>query len=156
MKKFTFNLQSVLDHRQMLEEREQEKLVRIQQEITLAEAGRQQLSNEIHELRLQMARPEPGEIDVEKVTHVTRYMGKLEEDVTTLVRKLSQLEQQKRAQADRVVEARRNREVLESLKEKNFVQYERESNAMEQKLLDELSTVKFALQDEQNLPVSKH
>jgi len=156
MKKFTFNLQSVLDHRLLLEEREQEKLLKIQQEIALAEAGRQRVRTEIHELRLQMAQPEPGEVHVEKVLQVTRYVGKLETDVVALTRKLAQLEQQKRSQSQVFLEARRKREVLENLKDKNLNQYQRELSAMEQKLLDELSVVKFAPQDEQNLPASKH
>jgi|SRR6185503_16002094 len=156
MKKFTFNLQSVLDHRLLLEEREQEKLLKIQQEIALAEAGRQRLRNEIHELRLQISQPEPGEVHVEKVLQVTRYVGKLEADVAALTRKLAQLEQEQRSQSQVFLEARRKREVLENLKDKNLNQYQRELSAMEQKLLDELSAVKFAPQDEQNLPAGKH
>jgi flagellar protein FliJ len=156
MKKFTFNLQSVLDHRLLLEEREQEKLVKIQQEIALAEASRQRLLNQIQGLRLQMAQPEPGEVHVEKVLQVTRYLGKLEGDVATLARKLAQLEQQLRSQSEVFLEARRNREVLENLKDRNLNQYQRELSAMEQKLLDELSAVRFAPQDEQNLPAVKH
>lgn len=156
MKKFTFNLQSVLDHRLLLEEREQEKLLRIQQEIALAEASRQHLRNEIHELRLQMAQPEPGEIHVEKVLQVTRYVGKLEDDVTALARKIAQSERQKRVQSEAFLAARRNREVLESLKEKKLSQHQRDASAMEQKLLDELAAVRFAPQDEQNLPAGKY
>jgi flagellar protein FliJ len=156
MKKFTFNLQSVLDHRLLLEEREQEKLLKIQQEIALTEADRQRLRNEIHELRLQMAQPEPGEVQIEKVLQVTRYIGKLEDDVATFARKLAQLEQQQRSQSEVFLEARRKREVLENLKDKNLNEYRREESAMEQKLLDELSAVKFAPQDEQNLPAGKH
>src|SRR5258705_12894431 len=156
MKKFTFNLQSVLDHRLLLEEREQEKLLKIQQETTLAEVSRQQLRTEIHGLRLQMAQPEPGEVHVEKVLQVTRYIGKLEDNVVALTRKIAQLEQQKRTQSQVFLEARRKREVLENLKDKNLDQYHRELSAMEQKLLDELSAVKFATRDEQNLPAGKH
>jgi flagellar FliJ protein len=156
MKKFTFNLQSVLDHRLLLEEREQEKLLKIQQEIALTEADRQRLRNEIHELRLQMAQPEPGEVQIEKVLQVTRYIGKLEDDVARFARKLAQLEQQQRSQSEVFLEARRKREVLENLKDKNLNEYRREESAMEQKLLDELSAVKFAPQDEQNLPAGKH
>ena len=92
MKKFSFNLQSVLDHRLLLEEREQEKLLKIQQGIAFTEAERQRLRSEIHELRLQMAQPEPGEVQVEKVIQVTRYIGKLEDDVAAFTRKLAQLE----------------------------------------------------------------
>ena len=156
MKKFTFNLQSVLDHRLLLEEREQEKLLKIQQEIAFAEASRQRLRSEIHELRLQMAQPEPGEVQVEKVLQVTRYIGKLEADVATFARKLAQLEQEKRSQSQVFLEARRKREVLENLKDKNLDQYQRELSVMEQKLLDELAVGKFAPQDEQNLPAGKH
>jgi flagellar protein FliJ len=156
MKKFNFNLQSVLDHRLLLEEREQEKLLKIHQEIALAEAGRQRLCNEIHELRLQIVQPEPGEVHVEKVLQVTRYVGKLEHDVVALARKIAQLDQQKRSQSEVLLEARRNREALENLRDKNLDQYQRQLSAMEQKLLDELSTVKFSAQDEQNLPAGKH
>ena len=156
MKKFNFNLQSVLDHRLLLEDREQEKLHKIQHEIGLAEAGREQLRNQIHGLRLQLAQPESGEINMESVLQSVRYIGKLDNDLAVLTRKIAQLEQQKRSQSDMLLKARRNREVLENVKEKELAQYEREAGVMEQKLLDELAVVKFASQDEQNLPASKH
>jgi flagellar protein FliJ len=155
MKKFAFNLQSVLDHRLLLEEREQEKLLKILQEIVRTETGRRELGSEIEALRLRTAQPGPGEVHIEEVLQATRYIGKLEGQMAMLAQKIAHLEQRKRSQADALMEARRQREVLENLKEKYLAQHAYEAGVMEQKLLDDLAVVKFAHEDEQNLPAGK-
>lgn len=155
MKKFTFNLQSVLDHRLLLEEREQEKLLRIQQETALAESDRQQRCDEIDELRCQMAQPEPGEVYVDQILRIACYVRKLEDDVAALSRRIDELAREKVVQSEVLLTARRNREVLENLKAKSLEQHQREANVMEQKMLDELTAVKFSPHDEQNLPARR-
>lgn len=155
MKKFFFNLQSVLDHRLLLEEREQEKLLKLQQAQAAAEAERQQLQEEIHLRRQQMAHPEPGEIKVGEMLQTARYVEKLEGIAAAVSQRIAKLEDEKRLQAERLIEARRKREVLDNLKEKSLVQHEREVQTMEQKLLDELTAVKFAHRGGQNLPAEE-
>ncbi len=155
MKKFSFNLQSVLDHRLLLEEREQEKLFKIQQELAAAEVERQQLLEEIHLGRQRMAYPEPGEVKVDEIVQAARYVEKLEGSVAALAQKIAKLEDAKRLQAERLIEARRSREILEKLKEKSLARHGRDVQTMEQKLLDELTAVKFAPRDEQNLPAEE-
>jgi flagellar export protein FliJ len=154
MKKFTFNLQPVLDHRLLLEEQEQEKLFRIQQTIFLAECEKQRVQEEIDRLRSTMARPSPGEIDLEEIRDASRYLEKLGNDLTAIAQRIVRLENERRRQAEELLEARRKREVLDNLKEKSLTGHEREVRSMEQKLHDELSAVKFKAIDEQNLPAA--
>ena len=152
MKKFSFNLQSVLDHRLLLEEREQEKLIKIQQAILLAECETQRVQDEIQRHRRVMAQVKPGKIDVDEMRHLGRYVEKLEGDVVTLAQRILKLENEKRQQAKELVEARRKREVLDNLKEKSLTGHERGVRVMEQKLLDELTAMKFKPADEKSLP----
>ena len=65
------------------------------------------------------------------------------------------LEEEKRMQSERLVQARKKREILEKLREKGIDSHQRELREVEQKLLDELSTVKFARRYGQDLPSEK-
>ena len=155
MKKFTFSLEAVLDYRKLLEEKEQEKLRKINQAILQAQHDLNLLRNEIDDCREMVISCQKGIIDIDKIRHLAAYIEKLEFEVIQLTLHISQLEKEKVEQLEKVVQARRRREVVDKLKEKKLSYYEREAREMEQKLLDELSIVNFRHGDVQELPGEK-
>ena len=155
MKKFTFNLESVLNHRKLLEDKEQQKLQRINQSILQAEQDRDKLRHEINDCRQMVVGRQKGIIDIDKIRHLAAYIEKLEFDVIQLTLHISQLEKEKAQQLERLVQAKRRREVVDKLKEKKLAHYERETRELEQKLLDDLTIVNFRHGDAQELPGEK-
>ena len=155
MKKFTFNLESVLNHRKLLEDKERQKLLRINQSILQAEQDRDKLRHEINDCRQMVVGRQKGIIDIDKIRHLAAYIEKLEFDVIQFTLHISQLEKEKAQQLERLVQAKRRREVVDKLKEKKLAHYERETRELEQKLLDDLTIVNFRHGDAQELPGEK-
>ncbi len=152
MKKFSFNLESVLNHRKLLEEREQEKLSKIHQALLLAQSQKEGLRLQTKECLQMMAQEQKGLIDLDKIRHLASYIEKLELDIAELAQQILKIEVEKERQTECLIEARKQREIVDKLKEKRHATYDREGRELEQKLLDELSVVQFKHQDAQKLP----
>jgi flagellar export protein FliJ len=65
---------------------------------------------------------------------------------------LLKLEQDRVAQLSRVLEARKGREMVEKLRDDSLSEYKKETQALEQKMLDDLSATQFGRLDKQDLP----
>jgi len=152
MKKFNFNLESVLNHRRLLEEREQQKLMKINQAILQAQQDKEKTRDEVEDCRRLIIQFQKGVIDIDKVRHLANYIQKLELDVIRITLHISKLEKEKTRQLENLVEARKRREVVDKLKEKRQALYDREVRELEQKLQDELSVVHFRHDEMQELP----
>ena len=155
MKKFSFNLESVLNHRRMMEDDELQKLMKIQHAIARVEMKKHKIQEEISNNRQTMKLQGAGEVNIQEIRQRHLYLEKLERDSLALGQQTIKLEEEKRMQSERLVQARKKREILEKLKEKGIDSHQRELREVEQKLLDELSTVKFARRYGQDLPVRK-
>jgi len=156
MRKFSFSLEAVLDYRRVLEEKEQEKLQKINQAIFQARHSLNLLRNEIDDCRQMVVGCQKGIIDIDKIRHLVAYIEKLELEVIQLTLHIAQLDKEKAQQLEKVIQAKRRREVVDKLKEKKLAHYEREARELEQKLLDELAIVNFRHEDVQELPGGKH
>ncbi len=152
MKRFSFNLEAVLNHRKLLEELEEQKLNKIFSSIRDLESLLKRMLHEAEECRKTLHKPTPGEINVVEMRQMVDYLQKLEQEIRQAQVHLSRLNEDRRIQSDKLVEARKKREILDKLKEKSFANFQYELKGMEQKLLDELVTERYGLQDEQNLP----
>jgi flagellar FliJ protein len=152
MKRFSFNLTSVLNHRKLLEELEEQKLNKVLCSIFEGEMLRDKMLKEARECRSLLHKPNPGEIDVDELRQMVVYLQKLEQEIHQCLLLLARLQEDRRIQSEKLVEARKKREILEKLKEKSFAHYQTELKGLEQKLLDELATERFGFTVEQNLP----
>ncbi|HVN80274.1 MAG TPA: flagellar export protein FliJ [Terriglobia bacterium] len=155
MRKFSFSLEAVLDYRRVLEEKEQEKLQKINQAIFQAQHSLNLLRNEIDDCRQMVVGCQKGIIDIDKIRYLVAYIEKLELEVIQLTLHIAQLDKEKAQQLEKVIQAKRRREVVDKLKEKKLAHYEREARELEQKLLDELAIVNFRHEDVQELPGGK-
>jgi flagellar FliJ protein len=152
MKKFDFRLEPVLNHRKLLLDLEMEKMAKIRQSIQEVEDHIRFLTGEVRKCRDTLTKPGPGAIDVDELRMLALYMDKLEKDILANQYLLSSLEEDKRKQSEKLVEAKKKREVIENLKEKSFRNYQQDVKGMEQKLLDELVSVRHTGVNAQNLP----
>ncbi|MEW5978227.1 MAG: flagellar export protein FliJ [Acidobacteriota bacterium] len=155
MKRFTFTLESVLNHRKLLEENEQTALASIRQALCLKTEERDRLQDQIALSRESVKECASGVVDMERLRILNRFIEKLETDLQSVRQALLDLKNREQAQIQRWVEARKRKEILEKLKEKSFSTYERAHREMEQKLLDDLTTGRFRRTDEQDLPAKK-
>jgi flagellar FliJ protein len=142
MKRFRFNLQRVLDHRQMIED------------ALLAELAAMQTEQERQMARLAEMRRDR---DIFKVKMKEQLSGGSADDIKQAYVYLQQLTAQALAQevvvrrmrdainrkTDEVLEATKERKVLERLKEYKKTEHRREAERQEQKFLDDIACVRF-------------
>jgi flagellar export protein FliJ len=107
---------------------------------------------EAAECRRLLHRQTPGVINVDEMQHLVKYLTKLDQEIHQSALILSRLEEDRRIQSEKLIDARKKREILDKLKEKSLTSYQSELKGMEQKLLDELVTERFGIGTEQNLP----
>ena len=155
MKKFSFNLEPVLNHRRLLEEQEQQALAKILQSLNRVEQEEARLRNLQECQRKELSQPEPGDIDVETLRHRIFYLEKLERELEELSKQGESLRRDQQAQTEKLVEARKQRETLEKLKERSLSSFLKQADRLEQKLLDEFATLGFEGFDRIDLPTKK-
>jgi flagellar FliJ protein len=143
VKQFNFKLEPVLAYRRLIEDGEEEKLRGIQAAIHRTQQTREDLDTQIELCGKDLEERSQGTIDMDEIRTVTRYLDKLREELVRTSQTLQKLEQDRKAQLAALLEARKDREVVEKLREDRLSDYKKETNAIEQKLLDELSTTQF-------------
>jgi flagellar export protein FliJ len=152
MKHFSFRLEPVLTYRKLREDGEEQKLKLIHAAIIEAQRTKEELRLKIEGSCQMLAERSRGTIDIDKVRSLTTYIERLRNESIRAGHVLLKLEQDRLAQVARLLEARRGREVVEKLKENSLGTYKKEIQALEQKLLDELSVTQFGRMNEQELP----
>ncbi len=142
MKRFSFKLQGVLDHRLRLEQIKQrifaeaaglveEKRLQLDGIYSLLASEREQLAGEGRTT---------GLLDIEKLMAHRRYVGSLELRLGQLHGELHKRQQLMEARRVALVEASRNRKALERLRERRLDEYLLQERRLEQKALDEIAS----------------
>jgi len=152
VKQFDFKLEPVLAYRRLIEDGEEEKLRGIQAAILKTQQTRENLDTQIELCGKNLDQRSQGPIDMDEIRTVTRYLDKLREELVRTSQTLQKLEQDRKAQLATLLDARKDREVVEKLREDRLSDYKKETKAIEQKLLDELSTTKFGRHTEHGNP----
>jgi flagellar FliJ protein len=144
MKKFVFRLETLLYHRRSIEERERIKFSRIRGEL-LAELDHLETLQAKHaETRSELALKKSGECDSREISWFYRFLDRLSLEMAVARERIAQLEQELEVQKQIMIEASRDKKMIENLrlkKEKEFlVSLERQ----EQKSVDEIVVTRFA------------
>jgi flagellar export protein FliJ len=154
MKQFSFKLDPVLAYRKLVEDNEEQKLYGIQKAIFELQKTRDSLRDKIELSGRRLQEQSRGAIDIERIRTVSAYLDKLHAELLRVMKGLFKLEQDRVAQLSRVLEARKGREMVEKLKDSSLSEYKKETQALERKMLDDLSTTQFGRLDKQNLPAA--
>lgn len=144
MKKFVFRLETLLYHRRSIEERERIKFSRIRGEL-LAELDHLETLQAKHaETRSELALKKSGECDSREISWFYRFLDRLSLEMAVARERIAQLERELEVQKQIMIEASRDKKMIENLrlkKEKEFlVSLERQ----EQKSIDEIVVTRFA------------
>ena len=138
-----------------MEDTEHQKLAKIHLAIQQAQELKESLTAIASDHRRMLAQQASGRINIDYVRHLTLYLEKLERDLMQVSHLLSRLEEDKRLQLEKLKEAKKQTDIMEKLKNKDLSRYEKETKAMEQKLLDEISVTQYGQDKKQNLPSRK-
>ena len=144
-KAFKFRLQSILDYKQDMEDKEKEKLAKILAELDKAIKYKAFLEQKREQAKLELKeKQKKGGVDVNQLRFYTNYLKKLDNDIVQATIQIEKIKVKEREQRQALLKAAQERQVYEKPKEKHRQQFEEEEAERERKLIDELATIKFA------------
>jgi flagellar export protein FliJ len=135
---FRFSLAAVLRYRESIEQREFFALDRLQQEITRVDLRIHEVESEYSTATQNRTAELAQGIRAAELQATYEYQRALEQQLEGLRARLQELKVKWRQQLAAYQLARRNRETLEKLREKQFDLYTREQAKREQAVIDDL------------------
>lgn len=147
MKKFAFNLETLLRHRKKLEEKERNEFSRLHCELQTEVKRRDDLRKRLKETSVELSRLRSENADSREVAWFYPYMDRLMYEIELSGRRIARLEQALQAQKLVVIEATKNKKVLDSLKTKKQKEFNLAIERQEQKTVDEIVLTGFARKD---------
>ena len=144
-KSFKFRMQSILDHKQDLEDREKEKLAKVIQRLEQAKAylANMEKKQELTQIELK-EKQRAGELNINELRIYNAFLKKLAQDILNARLMIEQIKAEEREQRQLLLKAAQDRQAFEKLKEKHKEVFDAEEEDKERKLIDELATIKFA------------
>jgi len=145
---FQFTLQSVLDYRLNLDEKALHEFSAIKRYLGEQKNVLRSLINEreslINDLRNLRQTPLPAEY----IAAMLRYVETIREREEKQKKTIEQIEEQVEKKRKDLVEAVKNRKVMENLKDRQAEEYKKNMNDTERKNMDEISILKFGRREQ--------
>lgn len=145
MPKFRFNLETLLRHREDIEQRERDELFRLNYKHQTELRHRDDLSLKFRETMNELAERRMQLTDHLELNWFYLYMNRLTHEIEESEKRLAQLNAEVQKQKEIVIEASKKKKVLSSLKDKKQREFVTEMEKQEQKDIDELVVTRFAV-----------
>ena len=144
-KSFKFRMQTILDHKQDLEDKEKEKLAKIIQRLEQAKIYVANLEKKKEMTRLELKEKQRnGQLNINELRIYNAFLKKLDQDILNAKLMIEQIKAEEREQRQKLLKAAQDRQAFEKLKEKHKEAFDAEVEEKERKLIDEIATIKFA------------
>jgi flagellar FliJ protein len=144
MKKFAFSLETLLQHRINIEERERNKFRLIRAELQEELNHQQSLSARHKQARSELAQQKSGTCDGREIASFYRYLDRLDRELKRSAERAAELEKHLEAQKQVMIKASRDKQMIENLKKKKRREYLLSVDRQEQKSIDEMVVNRFA------------
>ena len=142
MKKFNFNLESVLNYRLIMEQQAKEKFGQAK----IYATKQKELLQHYQKTLLQEQENIVEITDVSALQHRDMYVNCLCKQINNQAKVVEKAENLVKKRQAEVTKAMRDTKVLDNLKEKRYQEYLAEVNNEEQKILDEIGIINFTRQ----------
>lgn len=143
MRKFKFNLQRVLDYRESIEEKLLMELAAVRARHDREVAKLAEISRHRDRFRRRMKESASGgRADADEIRRAHLYMDDLVRQIRAQQVAVTEAEEARQRKTTEVVEAAKDRKVLERLRDYRLVEHTSETRALEQKFLDDVSSIR--------------
>jgi flagellar FliJ protein len=143
--KFKFSLETLLRHREDLEQRERDELFRITYKQQVEVNHRNSLTAKFQETMNEITRKcEQNAIDHE-LNWFYLYLNRLTHEIKESEIRLAQLHSEVQAQKEKLIDAAKKRKVLASMKAKKEKEFITAMEKQEQKEIDDLVVTRYAI-----------
>ena len=143
---YTFKLQAVLDHRQFLEDNLKKELAELRQAQTDAEDRLKMLNEKEHRTRETLSREQARGLFSNQVVTYHAYLKRLDDQIDSQKAEISVISERVIKKQDEVLDAMKNRQILEKLKEKDHERFNLNLQHKETAFTDEIAVSRFARQ----------
>jgi flagellar FliJ protein len=144
MHAFHFRLESLLKYRRQLEEQSLIRLASATAELLQEQELLNNLQEESAEQLIALEECQQGIVTVAKLKMLRDYNDKLKEDIILQKQQVDQAAARRQLRIDETEQAMKDRKLVEKLREKRLLQYQKEMLLEEQKELDELGLQIFS------------
>ena len=140
---FKFKLQSVLDYRLNIEEKILNEFSELKRELDRQKAMLEELKSERENMVAGLRNMQSQTIKAHDISSILVYVDRLRESEKQQKQVIQQIMEAVDKKRQELVEAVKNRKIMENLKDKQKEEYIKDVNDTEQKDSDEMSVLKF-------------
>ena len=140
---FKFKLQSVLDYRLNIEEKILNEFSELKRELDRQKAMLEELKSERESMVAGLRNMKSQTIKAHDISSILVYVDRLRESEKQQKQVIQQIMEAVDKKRQELVEAVKNRKIMENLKDKQKEEYIKDVNDTEQKDSDEMSVLKF-------------
>ncbi len=147
MPKFKFGLETLLRHREDLEQKERDELLRLTYNYQVELARRDDLRSKFQVTIKELSLKRAENAGNQELDWFYLYLNRLTQEIQQSVKRLEQLESEIQAQKLVVIEASKKRKTLDLMKARKKKQFVFALEKQEQKEIDDLVTTRFTVRE---------
>ncbi len=148
MKKFVFNLETLLHHRMNLEEKQRNELSRLRFLLESEVKRRDDLRRRLRATALELSRLQNENVDSGESAWYCLYMDRIRHEIELSDERIVRLEKNLKAQRLAVIEATKKTKVLKALQARRLKEYDLAVERQGQRAIDEIVVTRFARREE--------
>ena len=156
MPKFKFSLETVLRHRETLEQNEKDELFRRLYRFQTELGRRNELNARLVETVNELSLKRSANVDHNELNWHYLYIDRLSLEIKQSEKRLTELDKQVQAQKEAVIEATKKRKTISSLRSKKEKEFIFEVERQEQKDIDDLVVTRYAAKGLEASGTRKH
>ncbi|MEE4111911.1 MAG: flagellar export protein FliJ [Desulfobacteraceae bacterium] len=140
---YRFNMQTVLDHRQFIEDKLKKDLAEIRQQVMAAQLQMKWLNRKEADTRTALKQEQAAGVSSHQVVAYQLYLKRLSERITRQAKVISEISQRESKKQEALLEAMKKRQILEKLKDQSLDRYHRMMLKKEMNFIDEMAINQF-------------
>lgn len=140
---YTFKMQTVLDHRQFIEDNLKKELAEIRQRVMAAQQQMESLKRKEMDTVAALKREQAEGISSDQVVAYHTYLKRLSDLLARQMTIVNEIRDQELKKQDELLEAMKKRQILEKLKDQDLDRYHQMMLKKEMNFIDEIAVNQF-------------
>jgi len=140
---YTFKMQTVLDHRQFIEDNLKKELAEIRQRVMAAQQQMESLKRKEMDTVAALKREQAEGVSSDQVVAYHTYLKRLSDLLARQMTVVNEIRDQELKKQDELLEAMKKRQILEKLKDQDLDRYHQMMLKKEMNFIDEIAVNQF-------------
>jgi len=147
LRSFKFKLQPVLHHRQKKEDIFKKELAEVKLLFDTEKAVLDKLKSKLLDIQAELRLKQQSSFTASEAASYSTYRDRVEREIEVQTIKLTDIANEVKRAQERLVEASKNKKIMEKLHTKKYEEYKVEADKAEQTLIDEMATMRYNRMD---------